>query len=248
MPNSVVKKNWYAFKKSFKSPRITEVNIPRLIQLKYTFVPILLIIVFLYFNIDAYVEKYVQNGFFSGYWYYLDKITHFGLALYLLIPLGLFAIVRLFIDTDSLLESTRDRINALTAATLFLIATVAISGIIGQILKFMIGRARPKFFLEYGSQYFEHFHKPGYDFASMPSGHSITVAAFYVGLIYLLPRFRVLWVFLALLIAFSRVALGSHYPSDVIFGLAVGAYTTIFIYYWMRNRNFLKPTNTKKLS
>ena len=196
---------------------------------------------FLFYNVDGWVESYIQDGFFAGYWYYLDKITHFGLAGYILVPLSLIVLARLFINIDLVNLYWRDKLNKIVEATLFLAATVAISGIVGQILKFVIGRARPMYFLDHGSHYFQHFHKPGYDFASMPSGHSITVAAFYVGLIYLLPRFRVLWLLLALLIAFSRVALKSHYPSDVAFGLIVGAYTTIYIYYWMRSRGFLTP-------
>ena len=82
----------------------------------------------------------------------------------MLVPLGLIVLARLFINIDSVNLYWRDRLNKIVEATLFLTATVAISGIVGQILKFIIGRARPKFFLDYGSQYFEHFHKPGYDF------------------------------------------------------------------------------------
>ncbi|MDE5010884.1 lipid A 1-phosphatase LpxE, partial [Francisella tularensis subsp. holarctica] len=51
-----------------------------------------------------------------------------------------------------------------------ILATVSISGILGQILKMIIVRARPKFFLEYGSNNFQQYHAPRYDFASMPKG------------------------------------------------------------------------------
>lgn len=228
-----------SIKDFLKQPKVYDNRPPKYLELKYTFIPILLIVVYLYYNVDSRVEVYVQNGFFARSSYYLNMITHFGLALYVLIPLGLIALAKKFIQRKNISVSFSKKLDKIGAYAWFLIATVAISGIVGQILKFVIGRARPKLFLEHGSQYFQHFHMPGYDFASMPSGHSITVAAFYAGLIYILPRFRVLWVFLALLIAFSRVALGSHYPSDVVFGLAVGSYTTIFIYYWMKNRAYI---------
>lgn len=238
MSGKKVQKNINKFKSELLRPKISNESPPRYLQLKYTFVVFTLLVVYLYFNVDATVEQYVKGGFFAGTQYYFDKITHTGLAIYILIPLAVLMVIRLFIDEDDLSENLRNRMYRLITGGFFLLATIVISGIVAQILKFMIGRARPKFFLDYGPHYFEHFHKPGYDFASMPSGHSVTVAAFYVGLVYLLPKFRVIWIFLALLVAFSRVVLGSHYPSDVVFGLAVGAYTTIFIYYWMKNRGF----------
>ncbi len=107
----------------------------------------------------------------------------------------------------------------------------------GQVLKVIIGRARPKFFLEYGSHYFQHFHAPGYDFASMPSGHSITVGAMFIAFFYIFPKFRYLWYVLIVVFAGSRIIVGSHYPSDVIFGVALGCYCTAYIYYWMLNRD-----------
>jgi membrane-associated phospholipid phosphatase len=103
----------------------------------------------------------------------------------------------------------------------------------------VIGRGRPKFFEEFGSHYFHHFHAPGYDFSSMPSGHSITIASIGIALMILLPRFKYLWLFMAVIVAFSRVAVSAHYPSDVVFGFYVGTYSSLFIYYWMKNRNIV---------
>ncbi|QLE79730.1 phosphatase PAP2 family protein [Francisella sp. Scap27] len=236
---SVIKQNFSNFKKSFKKPKIHDFGVCKFLQLKYTFIPIALLVIYLFFNVDTPVENYIKHDMPNYIPPYFEIITRFGLALYLLIPLVIIVIARLFIDGDKLSEKPRNLFNCVTSYSWFLIATVAISGIVGQILKFIIGRARPKFFLEYGSHYFQHFHKPGYDFASMPSGHSITIAAFSLGLLYLFPKLRVFWVFCALLVAFSRVVLGSHYPSDVVFGLSVGFYTTIFIYYWMKNRELI---------
>ena len=191
----VIKKNFKAFGQAFKVPKVNNFVLRKPYQLKYTFIPILLVVSYLYFYVDAPVENYIWYNVSGTVSYYADKITHFGLAIYMLVPLGVLVLVRVFIDADKLSEKVRIYLSTINGHAWFLIATVSISGIIGQVLKIVIGRARPKFFLEYGSHYFQHFHKPGYDFASMPSGHSITVAAFFMGLIYLAPRFRVLWVF-----------------------------------------------------
>ncbi|MFT4693715.1 MAG: membrane-associated phospholipid phosphatase [Francisella sp.] len=235
----IIKNNFSAFCHAFKSPLLNNDVVCKPFQLKYTFIPILLLVSCFFFNIDIAAENYVKYDMPGSLTYYFNIITRFGLAIYLLIPLGIIVLARLFIDADKLSEKVRHNLAKLNSYAWFLLATVAVSGIVGQVLKFVIGRARPKFFLEYGSHYFQHFHKPGYDFASMPSGHSITVAAFCMGLIYLAPKFRVLWILLAVAVAFSRIVLGSHYPSDVVFGLAIGCYSTVFVYYWMRNRELI---------
>ncbi len=235
----VIKDNLITFTKSFKAPKVKNIAVRKLLQLKYTFIPILLVVCYLYFNIDTPVENYVKHDMPGGIIYYANIITRLGLALYLLIPLVIMLFVRAFIDLDKLNKNIKDKLYKLSYSVCFLIATIAVSGIVGQILKFLIGRARPKFFLEYGSHYFQHFHKPCYDFASMPSGHSITIAAFCMGLVYLAPRLRFLWIMIAIVVASSRILLGSHYPSDVVFGLSVGCYSTIFVYYWMHNRELI---------
>ena len=235
----IIKNNLGTFCQAFKAPKVNNKSISKPFELKYTFIPLLLAVCYLFFNVDASVENYVKHYMPEGITYYFNIITRLGLAIYILIPLGIVVLVRACIDVDKLSENVQLKLVKINHYAWFLIATVAISGIVGQILKFVIGRARPKFFLEYGSHYFQHFHKPGYDFGSMPSGHAITAAAFFGGLIYLCPRLKILWIVCAITVAFSRIVLGSHYPSDVIFGLAVGFYSTVFIYYWMRNRELI---------
>lgn len=58
---------------------------------------------------------------------------------------------------------------------------------------------------------------------SFPSDHSTIAGAFAGGLLLLEWPLGVLAVFLALLLAFSRVYAGVHYPGDVAAGLAIGA-------------------------
>ncbi len=64
---------------------------------------------------------------------------------------------------------------------------------------------------------------------SMPSGHAATSAAGAIALAVLVRRAVPLLVTLAMLIAFSRVYVGVHYPFDVVAGAAVGAAVTLGI-------------------
>lgn len=90
-------------------------------------------------------------------------------------------------------------------------------------LKLLFGRHRPTAFFEY---------YPAPDSYSFPSGHALFATAFFGGLAALLwkrlrhPALRVpvaaAAVALILLIGFSRIYLGVHYPSDVLGGFAAG--------------------------
>ncbi len=72
--------------------------------------------------------------------------------------------------------------------------------------------------------------KTAVGFASLPSGHSITVfTTLAVVLFAFLPKIltqKILWVFSLLfigtLIVFTRVGVGAHHPLDVIFGSIIG--------------------------
>ncbi|ALB01943.1 phosphatase [Francisella persica ATCC VR-331] len=228
--------NFQGFKDIFRKPKLHNDKLPTYLQLKYTFIPLLILVIFAYYNLDTPVENYIKRSMPSVVGVIFGKITDVGKAEYILIICGVIVLARLFSNSEKLSTSARTLFNKVSAHAGFILATVAISGILGQILKMIIGRARPKFFLEYGSHYFQHFHAPGYDFASMPSGHSITVGAMFIAFFYIFPKLRYLWYVLIVIFAGSRIIVGSHYPSDVIFGVVFGCYCTAYIYYWMKNR------------
>ncbi len=99
------------------------------------------------------------------------------------------------------------------------LAAVISSGIIVQIIKHLVGRARPRMTLPP----WEHI-GPSFDsdLHSFPSGHTATSFALAAVLANRFPRQA--WIFygVAGLVGVGRVVGGSHYPSDVLAGAILG--------------------------
>jgi membrane-associated phospholipid phosphatase len=117
--------------------------------------------------------------------------------------------------------------------------TMIAAGVLGDLLKNVVARARPQLPHAVASA-------PGYSF---PSGHALNSMAFFAVLVLLVApllsrRGRVLaWVaaaLIVLLVGFSRVALGVHYVSDVVAGWLVGGglvgVTAAAFHAWRRSR------------
>ena len=102
-----------------------------------------------------------------------------------------------------------------------ILASVLSAGIVVKLLKIFIGRARPVFFEALD---ITGFYPPSLDWAfnSMPSGHTAVSFAGLVMIGMLAPRYKVLTWTLAILVGLSRIAIGAHWPSDVVFGAFVG--------------------------
>lgn len=112
---------------------------------------------------------------------------------------------------------------------LYLFTVVAVSGILVDIIKVIIARVRPDMLFEHNLYGFVGF-KMGSEFNSLPSGHSATAFALCIGLILLYPRYKYLYVLIAILVVISRIILNFHYLSDTLIGSLLGALTALFIY------------------
>jgi undecaprenyl-diphosphatase len=108
------------------------------------------------------------------------------------------------------------------AASLYVLSAVVIAGLVAALLKFVIGRARPRLFEQEGPYAFDIF-GPDASWASFPSGHTTTIMSCAAALALLLPRWRVPILIAGVFFSFSRVLVGAHYPSDVLGGVALGA-------------------------
>jgi len=104
-------------------------------------------------------------------------------------------------------EATRHVVLLTAVAT-------SVAGLLTTALKFLTRRGRPR---EMAG-----FYSTKYDRYSFPSGHATRVACLATVFSHQFPCWAVVFYALALFVALCRVALGIHYLSDVLVGLAVG--------------------------
>ncbi|WP_415719538.1 phosphatase PAP2 family protein [Maridesulfovibrio sp.] len=134
--------------------------------------------------------------------------------------------------TDYLLHGLRDRSRAL-----LLIAFSTISAmLIGDELKWFFGRCRPPLLFESGEYGFTWF-SGEYLKNSFPSGHTLRIFSLTTAIALLLPCKKYIPLIVALLAGCSRVIVGKHYPSDVIFGCYIGITCALWSYYFLYRNN-----------
>lgn len=146
-------------------------------------------------------------------------ITIFGLSGWYLVPsLALFILLRF-----------RYRNPAWTGRALFAFLTIAVSGLLVDILKFVLGRYRPAMLFREENLYGFAFFEANFLTTSFPSGHAAVITALALSLDTMFPRFRVLYVLAALMVIASRVITCAHFLSDVVAGAYAALITGIFV-------------------
>ena len=107
--------------------------------------------------------------------------------------------------------------------------SLAIAGIACNLLKYIVGVARPKYFFFEGFEridFFNILHKAN----SFPSGH--TQAAFTLAILVMIyvKKYHFYILCLAILMGLSRIFMTMHFPSDIFFGAYLGAIVPILLY------------------
>ena len=114
-------------------------------------------------------------------------------------------------------------------------SSVLSASVVAKIIKMCVGRFRPIFFEALGITGFRPFSLE-WAFNSMPSGHTTATFAGLIMAGMLAPKIKPITWTLAVIVGVSRVAIGAHWPTDVILGAFIGMVAADLIKYWAFNR------------
>lgn len=127
------------------------------------------------------------------------------------------------------------RLRRMMHGALFVIFSIAAAGVLVNVLKFIIGRMRPRELLENGVSGFIPFNTD-FGMNSFPSGHSQMVWSLAVSLLLIFPRlWPVLFAF-ATAVAASRFLASVHFVSDVVMGSYLGAVVPLLLKHYVYDR------------
>jgi membrane-associated phospholipid phosphatase len=155
-------------------------------------------------------------------------VTHLGEAQLYLIPSGIAFVGMLAASMRAVTPEAAELWRRLSVAPGFMFLTMAISGLISNAIKFGLGRLRPRYLFEQGLYGFEPFNT-AWGMNSFPSGHSQAGFAAMTALMVIFPRYDLLWLLIATLVALSRVVITVHFLSDAVFGSFLAIAMTVLL-------------------
>ena len=123
------------------------------------------------------------------------------------------------------------RLRQQIRAWVFMIVSMLSSGIFINVMKYALGRQRPRFlFGEESSSGFYPFATKIAD-SSFPSGHTQSIWTAMLALSFIFPPLRPVFLVIATTIAMSRIVVGAHFLADVVASIFI-AFATVLL--WRR--------------
>ena len=179
-----------------------------------------------YFTFDLTLTKYFASVFSDNKVRGIIKdISKLGIATFYLIFAAVCFIIFRFIKKKKTWSNR----------SLFVFLSISFSGVLVLIFKFVLGRYRPRMFLEeqlYGFQFFQLKGK----LTSFPSGHASTIVALMLALYFISPKYRVVYFAVAFVVVISRVLICHHFLTDVVFGSYIAVIITFYLRQFLENR------------
>jgi len=165
-------------------------------------------------------------------WYLFDYIFDAKVWLVLTAILLLLVFVKKSLDSGIKYKNTKSKFSfsvlfkdfmgkVRTNYAFLIFSSVLSAGVTAKIIKICVGRFRPIFFEALGITGFRPFSLE-WAFNSMPSGHTTATFAGLIMAGMLAPKIKPITWTLAIIVGASRVAIGAHWPTDVILGAFIG--------------------------
>jgi membrane-associated phospholipid phosphatase len=152
---------------------------------------------------------------------FFRAITNIGRSNWMLVPTGVAIAVALVLRKRHVGFRNSAAYGLIASTVGFVFVSIGGAGLIANLTKNIVGRARPTLFDSVGTLAFKPFAFDP-DWASFPSGHATNMFAFATVIGMLWPKGRVLLYTLAAWIAASRVLIGEHYFTDIVVGAILG--------------------------
>ena len=199
---------------------------------------IFMISIFIFLFFDTRLTLFFQ-GFNEPFKSFFHTITNFGdSSYYFLITIALFFILKKRKDKSLIMKNIYD-IN------LFTFYNLALSGIIVQVLKHLIGRPRPKMLLSESHSLDLNIFTFNSSFHSFPSGHTATIFSVVFVFYFLFPSIKKYILGIGIFVGLTRFIIGAHHLTDVIAGCCVAFFVFIFLRnkFINQKRLFIKKDN-----
>ncbi len=110
----------------------------------------------------------------------------------------------------------------------FIWASVCIGGLIADVFKIVLSRARPALLLHQNIYGFYGLQLKA-KFWSFPSGHATVAMCFAIAGAFCFRRFRWFFLIYGLLLSFSRVVVLAHYLSDIMAALLLSFFVVLYL-------------------
>jgi len=151
-----------------------------------------------------------------GVWYWFDMFGNWKVVL---------AATIVLFGASRLLGEKKFQM-AFGNATVAIVAAMFVTGV----MKIAFGRMRPFMFEALGETEFRPLSLSN-TFHSFPSGHTAAALALLVSIGIIFPKVRWATWGLSVVVALSRIAIGAHWPSDVVIGALIGTGAAYFVIY-----------------
>lgn len=161
-------------------------------------------------------------------------LTDFGKETYVLLVLGAMLLVVVLVAA-ALRGTSQARLLGFGLRLQFLFFAVLLPLLPGEMFKWIVGRGRP--FVGGQADPYNFVHFAGTEaYFSFPSAHAITAFALAFAVSAVWRSTRGVMVAYALVIAFTRLVLLAHHPSDVVAGALIGVVGAMCVRYWFAAR------------
>lgn len=186
-------------------------------------------------TVDRPIALYMKQSVTGDLMVLWKHITQLGVATgYVIVALLLLYLGRIA-QRVAAHQATAEAVAQVRRYATLLLAALAASGLVVNLLKIAFGRLRPKFLFEQNVYAFQPLNFDTGD-NTFPSGHSQVIWVLAAVLCLAFPRHRTLFITIAVVVALSRVIVSVHFVSDVLVGSYLGVASVLLLAPWILRR------------